>query len=42
MTVWWRASGPMTGSHVAELPVMPWMSTSAGPAPAVRTRTRWP
>jgi hypothetical protein len=30
------ASGSITSSHVAELPVMPWIRTITGPQPARR------
>src|ERR1700757_867303 len=35
-TVAWFASSGRTGSHVSELPAMPWISTTTGPSPAVR------
>jgi hypothetical protein len=36
------ASAGMTRLHVAELPAMPWTSSTTGPSPAVRHATRWP
>ena len=36
MTVYRSASAGSTGSHVSELPAMPWIRTSTGPVPAPR------